>query len=304
MESSQHIVGVLYVQPLAYSRQDLCRVLGMQSMHFLLPTWNVAGTLYAEFLTHCRLLLQVPAHRRHSSNIALSAPSRLALGGPLAHTNTSTGSHHFAFIPSLLRTPDSSHFPLRSSLAPHLKVSFNIPLRMVRTAHSQSEGGADLHSQFLPPTPLCGPRSLSAHPSLAPHASRCPLLIGCFIPGLSPVQPLSRVQLFVTPWTVGRQASLSITTSQTQIKVISTQTGFSAPVPGRHVSTQALGCVEVGVELLPGCVPFLPIPSTHPASHSLAPLPLSISASQLTITASSFILRIHPAPHSTTGCWS
>ena len=106
-----------------------------------------------QFLTHCRLLLQVPAHTRHSSNIALSAPSRLALGGPLAHTNTSTGSHHFAFIPSLLRTPDSSNFPVRSSLAPHLKVSFNIPLRMVRTAHSQSEGGADLHSQFLPPTP-------------------------------------------------------------------------------------------------------------------------------------------------------
>ena len=46
--------------------------------------------------------------------------------------------------------------------------------------------------------------------------------------------------------------------------------------------------------------PFLPIP----APHSLAPLPLSISASQLTITVSSFILRTHPPPHLTTGCWS
>ena len=208
-----------------------------------------------QFLTHCRLLLQVPARRRHSSNIALSAPSRLALGGLLAHTNTSTSSHHFAFIPSFLRTQDFSHFPVRSSLAPHLKVSFNIPLRTVCTAHSQSKGGADLHSQFCPPTPLCGPRSLSAHPSLAPHASMCPLPIGSFIPGLSPVQPFSCARLFVTSWTAGHQASLSITTSQTQIMVISTQTGFFAPVPGSCASTQALGCVEVEVEPLPGLCP-------------------------------------------------
>ena len=42
-----------------------------------------------------------------------------------------------------------------------------------------------------------------------------------------------------------------------------------------------------------------------PAPHSLAHFPLSVSASQLTITVSSFILRTrHPAPHLTTGCWS
>ena len=140
----------------------------------------------------------------------------------------------------------------------HLRVSFNIPLRRVRTAHSQSEGGADLHSQFCPPTALCGPRSLSAHPNLAPHASRGPLLIGSFVPRLCSVQPLSRVPLFVASWTAARQASLSITSSWAQVKVISSQTGFSAPVPGSHVSMHTLGCVEVGIELLPGHVPWRP----------------------------------------------
>ena len=33
------------------------------------------------------------------------------------------------------------------------------------------------------------------------------------------VQPLSRVQLFATPWTVARQASLSITISQSLLKL-------------------------------------------------------------------------------------
>ena len=39
----------------------------------------------------------------------------------------------------------------------------------------------------------------------------------------NPVQPLSHVQLFVTPWTAARQASLSITNLQSLIKFISTE---------------------------------------------------------------------------------
>ena len=38
---------------------------------------------------------------------------------------------------------------------------------------------------------------------------------------ISSVQPLSRVQLFVTPWTAARQASLSITNSQSLLKLMS-----------------------------------------------------------------------------------
>ena len=39
--------------------------------------------------------------------------------------------------------------------------------------------------------------------------------------GFSSVQSLSRVQLFVTPWTAARQASLSITDSQSLLKLLS-----------------------------------------------------------------------------------
>ena len=38
---------------------------------------------------------------------------------------------------------------------------------------------------------------------------------------LSSVQPLSHVRLFVTPWTAARQASLSITNSQSSLKLMS-----------------------------------------------------------------------------------
>ena len=38
---------------------------------------------------------------------------------------------------------------------------------------------------------------------------------------ISSVQSLSRVQLFATPWTAARQASLSITNSQSLLKLMS-----------------------------------------------------------------------------------
>ena len=41
--------------------------------------------------------------------------------------------------------------------------------------------------------------------------------------GLSSVQLFSRVQLFVTPWTAARQASLSITNSWSLLKLMSTE---------------------------------------------------------------------------------
>ena len=48
---------------------------------------------------------------------------------------------------------------------------------------------------------------------------------------LSSVQSLSRVQLFATPWTVPRQASLSITTSWSLLKLMS----FELVMPSNHL---------------------------------------------------------------------
>ena len=45
------------------------------------------------------------------------------------------------------------------------------------------------------------------------------------------VQSLSHVQLFVTPWTAARQASLSITNSQSLFKIIS----IESVVPSNHL---------------------------------------------------------------------
>ena len=48
----------------------------------------------------------------------------------------------------------------------------------------------------------------------------------------SSVQSLSRVQLFVTPWTAARQASLSITNSQSLFKLIS----IRLVMPSNHLN--------------------------------------------------------------------
>ena len=47
----------------------------------------------------------------------------------------------------------------------------------------------------------------------------------------SSVQSLSQVQLFVTPWTAGRQASLSITNSQSLLKLMS----IESVTPSNHL---------------------------------------------------------------------
>ena len=63
----------------------------------------------------------------------------------------------------------------------------------------------------------------------------------------SSVQSLSRVQLFVTPWTVARQASLSITNSWSLLKLMSTE----SVMPSNHL----ILCPR----------PLLPLPSLFPS---------------------------------------
>ena len=61
----------------------------------------------------------------------------------------------------------------------------------------------------------------------------------------SSVQLLSRVQLFVTPWTTARQASLSITNSQSSLRL----TSIESVMPSKHLIR---------------CRPLLLLPSIFP----------------------------------------
>ena len=63
---------------------------------------------------------------------------------------------------------------------------------------------------------------------------------------LCSVQSLSRVQLFVTPWTAACQASLSITNSQSLLKLMSTE----PMIPSNHLVL---------------CCPLLLLPSIFPS---------------------------------------
>ena len=63
---------------------------------------------------------------------------------------------------------------------------------------------------------------------------------------VSLVQLLSRVQLFATPWTAARQASLSITNYWSLLKLMSTM----SVMPSNHLIL---------------CHPFLPRPSIFPS---------------------------------------
>ena len=60
------------------------------------------------------------------------------------------------------------------------------------------------------------------------------------------VQSLSRVQLFVTPWTAAHQASLSITNSQSLLKLMS----IKLVMPSNHLIL---------------CCPLFPLPSIFPS---------------------------------------
>ena len=59
------------------------------------------------------------------------------------------------------------------------------------------------------------------------------------------VQSLNRIQLFATPWTAGRQASLSITISQSLLKLMSVE----SVMPSNHL----IGCCP-----LPSCLQSFP----------------------------------------------
>ena len=68
------------------------------------------------------------------------------------------------------------------------------------------------------------------------------IILGC----IQSVQSLSRVQLFVTPWTATRQASLSITNSQSLLKLMS----IVSVMPFNHLIL---------------CHPFIVLPSIFPS---------------------------------------
>ena len=63
---------------------------------------------------------------------------------------------------------------------------------------------------------------------------------------ISSVQSLSHVQLFATPWTAARQASLSITNSQSLLKLMS----IKSVMPSKHLIL---------------CLPLLLLPSVFPS---------------------------------------
>ena len=76
-------------------------------------------------------------------------------------------------------------------------------------------------------------------------------------PGISSVQSLSRVRLFVTPWTAAQQASLSITNSPSLPKLMSTE----LVIPSNHL---ILCCPLL---LLPSIFPSISVFSNESALH-------------------------------------
>ena len=105
----------------------------------------------------------------------------------------------------------------------------------------------------------------------------------CFVPGLkresspssmmcSSVQPLSHMQLFVTPWTAACQASLSITNSQSLLKLMS----IELVMPTNHLIL---------------CHPLLLLPSIFPSVRVFQVSQFFISDSQSTgVSASASVL--------------
>ena len=60
------------------------------------------------------------------------------------------------------------------------------------------------------------------------HSTAYLLIISIFQGAISSVQSLSRVQLFVTPWTIEHQVSLSITNSWNLLKLMSIELVMSS----------------------------------------------------------------------------
>ena len=76
----------------------------------------------------------------------------------------------------------------------------------------------------------------------------------------SSVQSLSRVRLFVTPWTAVRQASLSITNSRSLLKLMS----IESVMPSNHL---ILCCLLL---LPPSIIPSIRVFSRVSSSHQVA----------------------------------
>ena len=85
------------------------------------------------------------------------------------------------------------------------------------------------------------------------------IMVHCF----SSVQSLSHVQLFVTPWIAARQASLSITNSQSSLRL----TSIESVMPSSHLIL---------------CRPLLLLPQLLPASKSFPMSQLFIWGGQST----------------------
>ena len=77
------------------------------------------------------------------------------------------------------------------------------------------------------------------------------------LPQFSSVQPLSRVRLFMTPWTAARQASLSIANSQNLLKLMS----IESMMPSNHL----ILCLPP--LLLPSILPSIRVFSNESVLH-------------------------------------
>ena len=88
--------------------------------------------------------------------------------------------------------------------------------------------------------------SLPHHHQLSAVSTCYPSACSCLFAPFSSVQSLSRVQFFVTPWTAARQASLSITNSQSLLKPMF----IKSMMPSNHLIL---------------CHPLLLLPSIFPS---------------------------------------
>ena len=77
------------------------------------------------------------------------------------------------------------------------------------------------------------------------------------VQGFSSVQSLSHLQLFVTPWTAARQASLSITNSQSLLKLMS----IESVMPSNHL------ILYHPLLLLPSIFPIIKVFSNESVLH-------------------------------------
>ena len=127
------------------------------------------------------------------------------------------------------------------SLPPHYLLNFPVPLMSVTTPCTLSKSRVTVSSQFCvfptcfsQPITLFSSRTSSRHPvhwtiQFLPIHQLFSDFILLF--QFSSVQSLSCIQLFATPWTAACQASLSITNSQSLLKLMS----IESVMPSNHL---------------------------------------------------------------------